>query len=325
MLKFLILTFATIVMLGFSNSSSAQTMNFPDRPVTIIVTLGAGGSSDIAVRLLANELSNIWNQSVIVTNRVGGGTVIGTTAIKNARPDGYTWGQISSSFLINPSIRTNLPYDTIKDFKGLTLFVTQPNVLVAHPSFAPNTMKELVAESKKRTVTFTGGAEASSGRLYGEMISGITGIKWLHVPYAAMSPAIPDLLAGRVELGMSGWPDLSAHIKSGRLKAIALSYSRRIDEAPELPTLMETYPEMEKMPYGSSIGLVLPIGVPENIVAKISAGIKQAVASESFKKKAMDLGMFPIYLTPTETDEYIKDQVQSWTKVIRGNNIIIKQ
>ncbi len=322
MLKFLGLAAAAI--LGLAASAQADT-DFPTKPVTIIVPYAAGGPSDVAARLIAEELQKVWHQPVLIDNRPGGGAVVGMSAVAHARPDGYTWGQISGAFTVNPSIRKSLPYDTAKDFTGLTVFVTSPHALVSYPGFAPNTTEELIAASKKSTLKFASAGIGSSSHMTGELVQSVAGVKWQHIPYNGDTEALADILAGRVDFTISAWSNVLPQIQAGKLKLIAVSYPTRLPSYPNTPTLMEALPGLKTLPVGSWVGLNAPVGVPADVLAKIGEGLKEATSSDDFKQKAAALGVFPGYKTPAEADAFIKNEISSWQNVVAKQHIVVQQ
>ena len=315
---------AIAAFLGLTTIAEAET-DFPTKPVTIVVPNAAGGPSDVVVRFLAEELTKIWHQPVLVENKPGGGTVVGMSEVSRAKADGYTWGQISPVLTVNPSVRKSLPYDAEKQFTGLTVFVTSPHAVVAFPGFAPNTTDELLAKSKKRTLKFASSGLGSSSHMTAELIQSVTGVKWQHIPYNGDAEALADILSGRVDFTISSWANVLPQIQAGKLKLIAVSFTERLPESPNTPTLMETLPALKALPVGSWVGLNAPSGVPADVVAKIGDGLKQATSSETFKQKMRSIGQFPTYKSPAETNAFLRSETVAWRDVVKQQNIVIQQ
>src|SRR5262245_45874949 len=226
-------------------ASAAFAQDFPNRPVKIMVPFAAGGPTDVVARILADLLTPRWNgQSVVIENRPGAGTIVATAAVGKSAPDGYTMLIGTNSLLINPAIGQKLPYDTLKDFVGISMIATQPVALVANKSFAPNTVAELVALAKRSTepINFTSPGPRGVGHLAGEMLKQRAGIAMTHISYNGSAPALTDVIAGRVPIMFDIWHSAKRYVESGDLKVIAGASSERLIDAPQTPTLNETYP-----------------------------------------------------------------------------------
>ena len=310
------------ILLAAMASARAQT-DFPNKPVTIIVPFPAGGSSDSVTRALADELSKTWKQNVVIDNKAGGGTVIGNTLAARAKPDGYTMLMVSGSFAILPGIRQSLPYDPLKDFTAVSVFIDSPLGIVASPNFAPNTLGELIEEAKKRAdrpLTYASAGAASTSHMVGELLQRQVGIKLKHIPYSGEGTAIPDVLTGRVDFQMGTWLVQRPYVQSGQLKLLAVMSRTRLPEMPNTATLNETIQGLHSS-FAAFNEILVPAGTPKDVVAKISDGIRAAVATESFRQRIVTLGSYPRDTTPEEADAFLKNEIATWGEIAKAAGI----
>lgn len=317
-------TFGLLAALFFGAVAPAQAQSdFPNKPVMIVVPFAAGGPSDVIARILADELKKVWNQQVIVDNKAGGGTVIGNVAAARAKPDGYTMLLATGSLAILPGVRGDLPYDTVKDLRGLSVIVDIPMAIVAHPGFAPNTLQELIAEAKQREarpLTFATAGVASFSHMVAELLQKKTGITLKHIPYTGASQALPDTLSGRVDFQVGTWADQRPYVEQGKLKLIAVFHRSRLPEAPNAATVNEVIPGFGA-PGGTFLGISLPAGVPTDIAAKISNALQVATTSKTYQDRVLALGSYPRYTTPEETEVFMSNEVKMWTDLAKSANI----
>jgi tripartite-type tricarboxylate transporter receptor subunit TctC len=317
----ILLAFAAAA-LALISPAQAQS-DYPNRSVTIVVPFSAGGPSDVVTRILADELSKVWKQQVLVENKPGGGTVIGNNLAAHSKPDGYTMLMVAGSFTTMPGVRKSLPYDPIKDFSGVSVFVEAPMAIVAHPSFEANNLQELIAKAKTRgdkPFTFASSGIAASSHMAGELLARKAGIKLRHVPYNGEAANIADTLSGRVDFQIGTWSTTRPYVESGKLKLISILFRSRLPEAPNTPTLGESLKGLQSA-VDAFNAIVIPSGVPADIKAKISEGIKTAVATESFKKKILAIGSYPRYSTPAETDKFLRGEIATWKQIAAEANI----
>jgi tripartite-type tricarboxylate transporter receptor subunit TctC len=309
------LTFALLA----SFSAYGQT-NFPTREVTILVPFAAGGPTDVIIRILADRLSARWGKPVIVNDRPGAGTIVATALLAKAPPDGYTLGAATNSFMINPGINHSLPYDTLKDFAGVSMVVSAPVVLVAPPSFAPNTVAEVIAEAKKRStpLNFTSPGPRGVGHLAGEWLQSLAGIKMTHIPYNGSAPALIDVISGRVPLMFDLWNSVKPYVIKGQLKVIAVASAERLQDAPQYPALAKSYPGFDVR---ASVAIIAPSGVPALVFDKISADIQFVVSSPEFAEKMKPYGVIPKSTTPQELDTMIRSEIDRWAAIAKAANI----
>ncbi|MDB5947574.1 MAG: tripartite tricarboxylate transporter substrate binding protein [Ramlibacter sp.] len=291
---------------------------FPSRAVTLIVPNAPGGAIDILARLLERQLSETWKQPVLVVYKAGAGTVIGTDFVAKAPPDGHTIGLVVTSHVINPSLRKNMPFDTLKDLSGVSLLATSPIVLTAAPTLPANNLKELIALAKQKPgkLSYASPGSGSSMHLGAELLKTTAGIDLLHTPYKGAGGAYPDVFAGRVDLLVDPLFSSLPHIKVGRLKPIAIMSPKRSSIAPDLPTFAETLPGFS---VESVFGAVVASGTPRDIVNKINADMNRVINSPETRKRMADIGLTPVGDSPEQFDAFIRVEIDKWAKVVKAS------
>ena len=299
---------------------------YPAKPVRVIVPFPPGQAADIFARMLADRLSQTWGQQVVVENRGGGGGVPGVMAGKEAAPDGYTWLVGTSGTLgVNPSVYAKIPYDPLKDFAPASNIFIVPLVVVAHPSFAPNTVQELVAAAKKApgTINFASAGPGTAQHMTGELFKSRAGIDLVHVPYKGSGPGMTDLLGGQVPLMVDSLASALPHIKSGKIKIIAVTTAQRAPQLPNVPTIAESgYPGFEGAGWS---GIVLPAGTPRELVERISADIQKALGEAQLRDRIIDRGGIPDPRTPQGYADFIRAEIEKWAQVARTANVRLDQ
>jgi tripartite-type tricarboxylate transporter receptor subunit TctC len=303
-----------------ARGAQAQQAAFPTRPVRIIVPFAAGGPTDVIVRIIAEQLGERWKQPVVVENRGGGGTIVGTNALAQAQADGYTIGVATNSFVINPAVRQRLPYDTERAFTAVGMLVTSPFVLVASPGFAPRNLTELVAHAKeaRSPLTYASPGPGTGGQMAGELLQQKAGIQMEHVPYNGSAPALTDVLGDRVPLMFDLWSSVRPHVEAGRLKLIATASDAKLPDSPTTPTIAETFPGFSVTAFQA---MVAPAGAPEAALRRISADLREIVASERFGVQVRPLGVEPAPSTIAELDAFLKGELAKWRDVARAASI----
>ncbi len=295
-------------------ASAAQ--NYPPRAVRLMVPFPPGGATDIIGRLVSAKMQDVWGQPVVVENRPGAGTVVGTEYVAKSAPDGYTLGMVVTAYVINPSLRPDLPYNTLKDLAGVTQVSVQHLVMAANPSFPANSIPELIALAKKEPGKL-GYATPGSGtamHLSVEMLKTSTGIDLVHVPYKGGAPAQQDVLAGHVPILMDVLYAVQPLIKSGKIKVLALLSPQRAPDAPDYPVVSESVPGVSAL---SLVGIVAPAATPRDLVNRIGADIARAVKSSDLTERMKQQGMEPIGSTPDQFDALIRAEIEKWAKVVR--------
>lgn len=317
-----IITLALLLLGTAAGAASAQTTaEFPTRPVKLLVPFAAGGPTDVVARILADFLTARWNgQSVVIENRPGAGTIVATAAVAKSPADGYTMLVATNSLLINPAIGQKLPYDTEKDFAAVSMVATQPVALVANKAFPAETIPQLVEVAKKspEPLNFTSPGPRGVGHLAGEMLKQRAGINMTHINYNGSAPALTDVIAGRVPLMFDIWHSAKRYVASGDLKLIAGAGAQRLADAPDVPTIAETYPGFDVIAFNA---LVAPAGVPAPVLDKLSADIRAVVNSPEFADKVRNLGIFPLGNTPQELDAWMRKEIARWAEIAKAANI----
>ena len=300
----------------------AQTpADFPNRAVKILVPFAAGGPTDVVGRILAELLSARWGgQSVIIENRPGAGTIVATAAVAKAPADGLTMLMATNSLLINPAIGQKLPYDTLKDFVGVSMVATQPVALVASKSFPANTLAELIALAKASAepINFTSPGPRGVGHLAGEMLKQRAGIRMTHINYNGSAPALTDVIAGRVPIMFDIWHSAKRFVDSGELKLIAGASAERLSDAPSVPAMAETYPGFSVMAFNALYG---PAGIPAPVLEKLCADVRAVADSREFAEKTRHLGIDAKGNTPGELDAWARGEIARWAEIAKAANI----
>ena len=295
-------------------SASAQT--YPTRAVRLMVPFPPGGATDIIGRLVSAKMQDVWGQPVVVENKPGAGTVVGTDYVAKSAPDGTTLGMVVTAYVINPSLRGDLPYNTLKDLSGVTQVSVQHLVMAANPSFPANNIPELIALAKKEPgkLAYATPGSGTAMHLSIELLKTSSGIDLVHVPYKGGAPAQQDVMAGRVPILMDVLYAVQPLIKSGRIKVLALLSPQRAPESPEYPVVSESVPGVSAL---SLVGIVAPSATPRDLVNRIGADIARAVKSSDLTERMKQQGMEPIGSTPDQFDALIRAEIEKWAKVVK--------
>ncbi len=293
----------------------AHAQEFPARPVRLIVPFSAGGPADGTARLAAAQMSAAWGQQVVVDNRAGGSGIIGTEIVAHAVPDGYTLICISSAFTINATLFSKLPYDSIKDFTAIAPLSYGPALLVVHPSVPVKTMKELIALAKTKPLVYGSSGTGSPGHITFELFKRMSGVEITHIPYRGMGPALVDLLGGQVQMAAPGISVALPHVKSGRLRSIAVTSVKRWPTVPDVPTVAESaLPGFESVLW---YGIIGPARMPAVLVGKINTEATRAMDHSDVRDKLEAGGMGPMKMQPAEYASYIKAEIAKHAKVVK--------
>ncbi len=293
----------------------------PGKPIKMIIPFPPGGNTDIVARAIANELSKNLGAPLVLDNRGGAGSTLGTALAAKAPADGYTILMVSGSHVINPSMFKKLPYDSIKDFAGITLVADLPVALVVHPSVPAKTLKELIAYAKANPgkLNYASSGPGSIGHLSGELLSSMADIKIQHVPYKGSGPAVIDVLGGYVQILMTSSATVMPHIKSGKLRAIALAGEKRSAGAPDIPTMIES--GLPGYVVSGGFGLLAPAATPREIIRKINAETVKVIAMPEVRERLASEGADPVGNKPEEYDAYIRSEIEKWIKVVEKAGI----
>jgi len=294
----------------------AQAQNYPSKPVRLIVPFAAGGSTDVIARILAPKLSEVWGQQVIVDNRPGGNTVIGTDIVAKSPPDGHVLLVTPAPFTVVPSVLTKLPYDPAKDFEPITLINTTPMGFVVHPGVPAKNLKELIALAKARPGQMNFGSSGSGGvpHLSGELLNTMAGLKIIHVPYKGNAPALADLVGGHVDMAFNGLTSVMAFIKSGRLRVLGVTSLTRTAALPEVPTFDEQ--GLKGFQAVAWNGLSGPARMPKEAVAKVADNVARIIKSPELAEQLKRDGSDPVGSTTAEFTAHLRDEVVKWKKVL---------
>jgi tripartite-type tricarboxylate transporter receptor subunit TctC len=299
----------------------ARAEDYPARPVRMVVPYAAGGATDILARLVAAHIDADLKQSVVVDNRGGGASQVGTQAIATAAPDGYTIGMIDSAFVINPGLFAGkLPYDTVRDFTPVSLVATTPLLLVVHPSVAAATPKELVALARATPgkITFALSGLGTPVHLLGEQFRQVAGIDIVMVPYRGGGPAIADVIAGQVQMTFATIPSILDHVRGERVRALAI-VGARSPLLPEVPTIAETgFPGVDVT---LMCGMIAPAALPAAIVNRLSAAAAGAVQADPLRSRLIELGFVPAGTTPEEFRQRIQADIVKYARLVEAGNI----
>jgi tripartite-type tricarboxylate transporter receptor subunit TctC len=299
----------------------AAGQNYPARPVRMIVPYAAGGNTDIVARALAAKLSGVFGQQVLVDNRPGGGTNIGSELVAKAPADGYILLMAGAANAINMTLFAKPPYDTQRDFTPVILCVQGANVLSIHPSVPARNLKELIALAKARPgqLNFASAGIGSSNQMAGELLKMMSGINIVHVPYKGNTPAFTDAVAGHVEMIFSGVTALIPHMQSGRLRAIAIGSLKRFPAIPDVPTFDES--GLKGFEAITWFGLLAPARTPKEIVARWNGEVGKLLVSPDIRERFMNDGQEPMGGTPEDFGRFIGSEVRKYAKIIKSAGV----
>lgn len=304
--------------------SLAAAQDYPTKPITIIVPFPAGGTLDNLTRSLAQKMSDDFKQPVIIDNKPGAGTVIGTEIVARAAPDGYTLGMVANSFAINPSLYDNLRYDTVKDFTPVSWVAYTPHLLVANPDVPVKSLADVIATAKSKPgeLSFASFGAGTSPHIAIERLKSEAKIDVLHIPYKGQAPALNDLLGGHVDMMFANTPDVLPHVKSGKLRAIALANDARLESIPDVPTFKEA--GLDNMNSNSWYGVIVPSGTPAPIVEKLSAEFVRIVNLPEIRERLLAQGLEPAGTTSAEFAEYLKSEMEMAATVVKASGASVQ-
>ncbi|HET7596462.1 MAG TPA: tripartite tricarboxylate transporter substrate binding protein, partial [Burkholderiales bacterium] len=303
--------------------SGAQAQTYPSRPVRVVVPFSPGGAADTPGRMLAPRLADALGQQVLIDNRPGAGSTIGTELVAKAAPDGYTLLLISNTHAINASLYKKLRYDPIADFAPVLQFATSPNVLVVHPSLPVKSVKELIALAKAKPgqIDYASSGNGSSQHLFTALFTTLAGIDMNHVPYKGSGQARTDLLSGQISVGIPGIASVIQHIRNGRLRALGVTGAQRSRELPDVPTIREAgVPDYEADQW---LGFVAPTRTPEDAIARLNDAAQKALQQPELRRSLENVGAEVNYLGPKAFGELVKREMPKWAKVVKATGLQI--
>jgi len=295
--------------------------DFPNRPIKIVVPYPAGGSTDVLMRVMAPVLQSKWGVPVVIENRAGAGSIIGATAVAKAPADGYTLGIVANAFSVNPSLRENMPYDTLKDFTPLTQLTFTPNVLVGNTGENFKTMKELqeAAKSGKKTLSSGSIGNGTAAHLALEKLKALSGMNILHVPFQGSAPGMTALLGGQTNLLIAPLPDVVQYVRAGKAVALAVGSGARAAQLPNTPTFIEAgYPGFQT---GAWFGMLAPAGLDAQTANKLSADFISALSEPAVREKIQSLGLTPVGSSQQEFQKLLAAEVRNNGEIVRRAGI----
>lgn len=314
---------AVPLLLTLAMASAHAAEPYPTKPVRFIAPFAAGGGSDLIARKLAAKLTEAFNQSVVVENRTGGSGVIGTEIVARAAPDGHTIMMTTPTFTVNPSLIAKIPYDNLRDFSAISLIATAPHLLAVHPSLPVKTVKDVVAVAKARPseLTFSSGSTGGSSHLSGELFNAMAGVKMTHVPYRGGGQAVLAIIGGEVSLGFVDLVSMLPHVKTGRVRPIAMTSLKRLSLMQEIPTIAESgYPGFQS---GIWYGVIAPARTPPEVIGRLNAELVKIVHTADFLASLRNEGADPVASTPEVFADFLAKETARWANVIKQAKIVV--
>jgi tripartite-type tricarboxylate transporter receptor subunit TctC len=305
-----------LALVALTGSGPARAVDYPVRPVHLIVGYPAGGTTDILARLMGQYLSDRLGQQFIIDNRAGAGNNIGTEAVVNAAPDGYTLLLVNPANAINATLYAKLPFDFIRDIAPVAGIIRVTNVMEVNPAVPAKSVAEFIAYAKANPgkVNMASSGNGTSVHVSGELFKMMAKVDMLHVPYRGAAPALTDLMGGQVQVLFDNMPSSIEYIRAGKLRALAVTTATRSDALPGVPTVAETVPGYEASAW---FGLGAPKGTPPEIVGKLNAAVNAGLADPKLKARLADLGGATLVGTPAEFGKLIADETEKWAKVVK--------
>lgn len=313
--------FALLWVTPLVATAQGNIANYPSRPIRLVVPQSPGASTDLTARLVAQRLSEAFKQPVVVDNRPGAGTIIGTELVVRAAPDGHTLMVVASGITVNPSMYKRMPYDTERDLAPVTQLTRFSNLLAAHPTFAGKTLQDLLAlaKAKPATINYASAGLASGTHMSMELLKTMTGIELVHIPYTGGGPAVTAAIGGQVQLNIGTTVGVLPHVRSGRLRAIAVTTAARSPAAPDIPTFAESgVPGYDHGPWN---GMFAPAKTPAAVIAKINAEVSRALQVAEVRKTFANEGVETVANAPEAFAAIVRAELAMWAKVVKAAGI----
>ncbi len=313
---------AAAFVVGTLGAGVAAAQNYPVKPVRILIGLSPGGATDVITRIVAQRLTELWGQTVIVDNRPGATGMIAGELLTKAVPDGYTlMTGFQSGLAVAPALYGKAPYDTLKDFAPITLIGSTPLLMIVHPSFPPRTFREFVALAKKSgsTLTYGSGGIGSTPHMTGELLNALLGIRMNHVPYKGEGPAIADTVGGQIPIMFGNLPVALPHVQNGRLRALANTSVARSPLVPEVPTIAES--GFKDFAIATWYGFLGPAGMPPDLVRRIQQDVAKVLNQPETRERLVAMGVDISANTPEQFAALLRAEIPRYAKVIKDANI----
>ena len=316
-----LLTSMTANIVSAQGTARASVGDYPTKPVRMIVPLAPGGGSDIVGRIVALELFNHWGQAVVVDNRPGAGSTVGTSIAAKAPADGYTVLVSSSSIAISPALYKNLDFDIKRDLAGVTLIASQPSILAVHSSVPANSVKELIAFARAHPgkLTYASAGPGSATHLGTELLKYTAGIDFLHIPYKSAGQATSALLSGETQILLTNMASVLPHVRSGRIKALGVSSLKRSPLAPDLPTVAEAgVPGFE---YSTWYGMLVPAGTPQLMVKRLQTDVANIIKTPQLRERFAAQGLDVYGISAAGFETFMNSEIAKWSKVVQAAGV----
>ena len=312
---------ALVAMFAIAGVAAAQQQAYPVKPIRLIVPYPPGGTTSTFARLVGEKVTSSWGYNVIVDNRPGGNTIIGTEALTRAVPDGHTIMFMDSAHVINPSLVPHLPYTAIRDFSPIGTMASTELLLAVHPSVPASTLKEFLAYAKTKPgqLNYASSGTGSVSHLSSELLNMLAGVSLVHVPYKGAAAALTDLIGGHVEMIFNGVPSVLPHIQSGRVRGIAIGSLKRFPALPEVPTFDES--GLKGYEATTWFGLMAPAKTPRDVITRLNVEVDKALKSPDIKERFLNEGVEPMGGTPEQFGAFIRDEINKYAKVVKAANL----
>ena len=303
------------------SSFTAEAQNYPTRAVKLVVGYAAGGSNDLLARALAPRLTEIWKQPVVVDNRPGAASVLASELVAKSPPDGYTLLVTPPAFTINPGLVKKLPYDSVRDFAPVSLLNINPQLLLANPSVPARNVKELIALARARPgdLNYSSSGSGGANHLAGELLKSMARIQIVHVPYKGNAPSLTALVSGEVDFAVNSIPSALGFVKSGRLRPLAVTSTKRSGALPQVPTVAESgLPGYEAVAW---TGLSAPAKTPRDVVDRVNAAVVAVITARDFQDTLKAEGSEPVGSSPEQFAAFIRDEIVKWRKIVESAGV----
>lgn len=307
-----------LAIAAFFGAMDAAAQEYPNRPIRMIVPQSAGGSTDLIARAVSQRMGEALGHSIVVDNRPGAGSINGTDMVAKANPDGYTLLSVAGSFTINPALRKQLPFDPIRDFEAITLVATLPHIVIIHPSVPAKSIGDLVALARARPgdINLATSGIATSTHMAAELFMHLTGTKMTHIPYKGGAPSIVAMISGQCQVNFAAISTAIPHVRSGKVRALAVSSAKRSAAAPEFPTIAEA--GVRGYEHTSWVGFLAPAKTPQPVIARLNSEAVKAVNAQDIKAMLLRDGLESAGTPSAEFAADIKAQIARWKSVVKA-------